>query len=303
MPSARPGRYLAVLICLLSLPLAAAAGSVRFAAGSSPEPYFSVALEDQRVPGGRAGLGLSGPAPLRLDMSLRRTTGLGVLGNIVLDVDGSISTDGGVTAALSGRAAAGPLAFRLNADAASSLAARTGGSAPTRWSVGAGVTWRVERNLLLLVDPVVGRSPEGGLAFVLPVEVQLPRSVGRHDLRLRVEGGFAGPGAAGPYAAAGAGLRIDRGRAPAWEAWLLFGGRGRRVSPGLSLQLREDAGRHTARAALLLEPWRTGTGLFDLQLGWTVRGEKQEAELNVRLLVPPGSVEAEAAVKIPVPGD
>ncbi|HLR47079.1 MAG TPA: hypothetical protein VK092_07960, partial [Deinococcales bacterium] len=255
-------------VLLLAVTCLAAAGTLRLSAGSSPDARFTVEFADQRVAGGRSGLGLRGPSPLELGVHLRRTAGMGLLGNVIVDFDGTISTAGQARAAIAGRATAGPVALRLHGEAASAAglwflrgeqAAASGFLREAGWQVGAGATWRVQRNVLLLADPSFVRGSAGSRLF-LPVEVRLPRTLGDHELRFRLEGSFAGAGSGPRWVAAGAGVRLDRGRAAPWEAWLLAGGRNGMFSPGLSLNVQEKAGPGIIAFALALEPWRAPGG-------------------------------------------
>lgn len=311
----RPGagpRFLPAVRCLLAGFLlllagtAVAAASLQLAAGADTSGHFTAALLDGRIPEGQASIGVRGPDPFLLSVHLRRSAGLGILGNVILDVDGTVSTAGSGRLALALRANAGPVALRLVAEAASQgnlwLIRGDGAALPrlpgSGFSLGAGATWRVERNLLLVADPVFSSGPSGP-RFTLPLEVQLPRHAGGHDLRLKVSGSLS-RGGEGNWAAAGAGLRLNRGRAAPWEAWLLFGGNARSAAPGLSFSVREQVGPAGVAAAFSLEPWLVEGNIVDLKLSAGVPVGERRLDLLFRLQAPEGRLEAGASFTVPL---
>lgn len=261
----------------------AAAGSLDFTVAGGQGPLARVAVSDMPLTDGRGSLGLHWAGAPGLTVHLRRTTTFGPLGNVILDIDAGVDTAGRFTAALAGRGALGPVAVRLRLHAAnsdslpaaraqdSSFAPRPPGRESLLWGVQAGATWRLSRELQLVFEPAWLAGSRGG-ELLLPVELQLPRRVGDHDLRLRVSTMIPlarTPESAGAWSSAGAGLRVDRGRRAAWEIWLLAGGNDRFFSPGLSFAVQEPLAGGDLRASFRLEPWRSDLSVLDVSASWS----------------------------------
>lgn len=304
-----------LLVLLLALLMTSAhAQSTRLTAVHAAGTFqVRFALLDMRIAGGRASLGVHyGTAP-GLALHLRNTTTFGPLGNVIVDLDAAGTIGVGAAASLAARATAGPFALRLRLHAANSdhepqlrepdrsLQPMPIAEGAFTWGVQLGATWRASRELQLLFDPsIVGKG--GGLAVVLPLEVQLQRFVADHDLRLRVSTLVSLSGAAGPvpWSSAGVGLHIDRGRAAAWDAWLLLGGTAERISPGLSFDVLDAVAGGQLRAGVVIETWRSEVDQLRLGIGWT--GEVQDMVLDVyaRASAPTARIEAGASLSWPL---
>ncbi len=289
----RPLRLLLPLLLLLSQP--ALSQSVRLALGGGTAGHVQLALLDQRLPSGRASLGVHYRGGLGVAVHLRNTTTFGPLGNVIVDLDALAEIAAGVDLAASARATAGPFALRLRAHVATAPglprlreddgnfpARPAAGTAPV-WGVQLGATYRASRELQVLFDPSLVAVTDG-LSLLLPLELQLQRFLGDQDLRLQVSTLVpltrAGGGTVA-WSAAGAGIRIDRGRAAAWNAWLLVGGNSRFLSPGFRLGIQDALAGGQLRASLWLEPWRSDLEPLRLRVQWD--GPVSGVELAVHL--------------------
>lgn len=307
-------RFLWTLLLTLLLVQAAAAGSLRFTVLGSVELSGQVALVDFPLTNGRGSIGVHWAGTPGLAVHLRNTTTFGPLGNVIADIDAAGNTAGSFTAALAVRGALGPVSVRLRVHAANSdvlprLRPADGSFAvrpPSRnsllWGVQTGATWRVSRELLVVFEPAF-LAGNRGAELLLPFELQLPRFVGNHDLRLRVSTMVPLSGtesAAGHWSAAGAGLRIDRGRQAAWELWLLLGGNTDFVSPGLSFGVQEALAGGQLRAGFRLEPWRSDLSMLDVEAWWSRSFGDAQLETFLLLGLPGTQITAGLSWTIPL---
>lgn len=302
---------LTVLLTMLFLASPVSAGSLRFTVAGGVTPALQVSLLDFQLTNGRGSVGVHWSGTPGLAVHLRNTTTFGPLGNVVADLDAAVNANGEFTAALAGRGALGPLAIRLrlhagNADglpqlrpADASFARLPAARGSLLWGVQAGATWRLSRELLLTFEPAYLAGSRGG-ELLLPFELQLPRFVGSHDLRLRVSTMVPLTRSADAWSAAGAGLRIDRGRQAAWEVWLSAGGNARLFSPGLSFAVQEQLAGGQLRAGFRLEPWRSDLSVLDLEASWTRAFGSSQLETFLYMGMPATRLTAGLAWAVPV---
>lgn len=290
----------------------AQAGSLVFSVGGSRPYAASLALTDFAVPAGRASLGIWWQQTPGLSVHLRSTTQFGPLGNAIIDADGSLAVDGRYVVQLSARGSLGPVALRLRTWAADSddlPAVRTADSnfaspSPLQGTPAVGVqlgaSWRVSRALTMSLDPSLDlRSGTGTL--VLPLQLQLPRiGGGPHELILSVSTRVPfGPHAPSAWSAAGAGLRIDRGRAAAWQLLLEVGGTDDWFGPGLSFTVQDTVAGGTLLAGLQLVPWHQEAAL-DLSATWNGTVHGVGTEFGFRMRAPAALLSAGVSVSVPL---
>lgn len=307
-----PARLLTALLTAV-IATSAQAGSLVFSVGGS-QPYLAgIALTDFALPAGRASLGIWWQRSPGLSVHLRNTTQFGPLGNVIIDADGSVATDGRYLLRLSARGSLGPVAVRLRGWAADSddlPAVRPpdsnfGQPAPLRGrpalGVQAGASWRVSRALTVSVDPSLDLRAGSG-TLLLPLQLQLPRIAGGpHELILNVTTLVPfGPAAPAVWSAAGAGLRIDRGRAAAWQLLLQLGGNADWFSPGLSFTVQDDLAGGTVQASLQLEPWRQEATQLDLQAAWNGTVHGLGVEIGFHMRAPAALLTAGVSVSVPL---
>ena len=300
-------RLKSLLILLTAVLLAQPAGaqSLRFSVAGPTAFTGQLALVDFPLTNGRGSVGLHFASAPGLSVHLRNTTTFGPLGNVIVDLDAAAAADGRFSAALAARGALGPVAVRLRLHAANTdllplLRSRDGSLAaiaPSResllWGVQAGGTWRLSRELLLVFEPAWIAGSQGG-ALLLPFELQLPRFRDGNDLRLRVSTMLPlGEPAAfnSAWSAAGAGLRIDRGRQAAWDVWLMLGGNAGLLSPGLAFGVQESLAGGLLRVSVRAEPWRSDLPLVDIESVWSRPFGDSVLEASLALGLPaPGLV-------------
>lgn len=291
----------------------AAAQSVSFTAGHAGVPLLQFALKDQQLPGGRASLGVRLLPVPGLDLHLRQTTGFGPLGNVIIDVDAAGSIAGPALFTVAGRASLGPVALRLRPFISSGqeltrlrsadpgFQALPYSSGPPVWGVQLGASWRLSRDLMLVADPALVFGARGS-ALQLPLEVQLRAFAGPHDLRLLVTGLIpftSSEQELTAWSAAGAGLRINRQRAAAWELWLFYGGNGVSQSPGIGFSIQEAVGGGTLLAGLRLEPYRSDLRPLQLHASWDGELDGLDVELRFELTAPEPGLLLSTTVSFP----
>lgn len=299
-----------VMVCLSP----ALAQSLQLTFSAAAEPSLALALLDQRTEAGRASLAVQFLPRPGLALHLRHTTGLGPLGNVIIDADAAGLTAGPAAAALSARAAVGPLALRLRGfvhsaddllllrprDQAFPLLPVSRGH--TVWGFQLGADWRLSRDLLLSADPglILGGR---GAALSLPLQLQLRGLPAPHDLRLLVETMLPLMDARQElraWSAAGAGLRVNRQRAAAWELWLLYGGNGQLQAPGLRFAVQDSLADGTVQAAVRLEPYRSDLAGLSVELGYSATVNDLDLDLLLRLQAPELTLSLTTAFRLPL---
>lgn len=303
----------ALLLALLLLLPAAAARSLHLTGSSAGGPSFSVALLEQRTELGRLSFGARLAADPAAAIQLQTTTGFGPLGNVTIDAAAAASLRGRFSASAAGRGSLGPLALRLRlsalkgdlppllSSAADSVFPQLPAAGDTlTWGVQLGATYRLSREVLAVTDPQLLLSGRDRL-LLLPLELQFPRLIAGHDLRLAVETAVPlGAGTHAHWSAAAAGLRINRQRAAAWELWLHYGGTAYGHSPGLSFTVQESFSAGTLQAELRLEPYRTDLAELALQLSWSGTAADTSYRIVFDLAAPTERLSLSASLTVPV---
>lgn len=302
------------VVALLAAGQYGTAQTLRFTAGVAGAAAFQVAFLDQPTAEGRASLGLEFLPHPGLQLHLRHTTGLGPLGNIIIDVDAAGTIDGPARASLAGRASVGPVALRLRPYVTSGEplprlrpADQSFGPLPYSpglpvWGVQLGASWRLNRDLMLVADPGFMFGGRGA-AVLVPLELQLRALVGSHDLRLLVQTLVplsSSPQQLTAWSAAGAGLRINRQRAAAWELWLLYGGDRESQAAGLRFNVQESVAGGTLLAGFSLEPYRSDLQPLHLQLGWHGPVDGHTLDVQFELSAPGPALSFSTSLNIPL---
>jgi hypothetical protein len=239
--------------------------------------------------------------PLELGLGLRTTLSLGPVGNVVLSGRGDLATDGLFSTRLSGAAVIGAVAVRGRIAAFNTNPGRfdlreafedVRPRLPEPWaggvglSLGAGLTYRLERNIILELDPDLSYLTGQGFGGRLSAALQLRRLVGQDDGRVLLLADLA-PGAVRGYVATGFEYRWRRGLPTASASlWLGYGSLG--LWPGVRLNLSgpvEEGWR--GGLELALEPYRTDA--LPYRATALLQGPAGPGELSLHLLVAPAS--------------
>lgn len=291
-----------VLLALLSTTAWAQTASLGLMVSSdAPKPevaLYNLALGNLRLELRAAGT-VSGP--LELGLGLRTTLSLGPVGNVVLSGRGDLATDGLFSTRLSGAAVIGAVAvrgriaaFNTNPgrfDLREAFEADVRPRLPEPWagrvglSLGAGLTYRLERNIILELDPDLSYLTGQGFGGRLSAALQLRRLVGQDDGRVLLLADLA-PGAERGYVATGFEYRWRRRGLPTASAslWLGYGSLG--LWPGVRLNLSgpvEEGWR--GGLELALEPYRTDA--LPYRATALLQGPAGPGELSLHLLVAP----------------
>lgn len=295
-----------MLLTLLQLTSTAWAQTVSLGLtiGSDP-PKPAVALNDLALGPLRFDLRAAGAVagPLELGLGLRTTLSLGPVGNVVLSGRGDLSTHGLFSSELRGSAVVGAVAVRARLAAFNSnpgqfdlreafvIDARP--RLPESWvggvglSLGAGVTYRLERHIILDIDPDLSYLTGEGFGGRLSAALQLRRLVEQDDGRVLLTANLA-PGAERGYLATGFEYRLNRRGLPAISAslWLGYGSLG--FWPGVRLNLSGPAAEGwQGGLELALEPYRTDA--LPYRATALLRGPAGPGELSLHLLLAPAS--------------
>ena len=178
-----------------------------------------------------------------------RSATLGLLGAVTIELDGAVRTDGHRRLRVGGRGVLGPASVALD------VSARTAG--PERFSVvgvapradgprlpgtvvslAAGVRYRIDRQLLLGLEPAIFGSA-AGIGARLDGTLRLRRWWGDVDA-LAAWHGWYDPVTSGVTAGIGAGVVWAPRRAPEWRAVAWLGIAEGAVLPGLEVAGRAD---------------------------------------------------------------
>jgi len=292
-----------VLLALLSTAAWAQSASLGLTVSSdAPKPevaLYNLALGNLRLDLRAAGA-VSGP--LELGLGLRTTLSLGPVGNVVLSGRSDLATDGQFSTRLHGAAVIGAVAVRgriaaFNTDPGQfdlreAFEADARPRLPEAWaggiglSLGAGLTYRLERNIILELDPDLSYLTGQGFGGRLSAALQLRRLVEQDDGRVLLLADLA-PGAVRGYVATGFEYRWRRGL-PATSAslWLGYGSLG--LWPGVRLNLSGPVEEGwQGRLELALEPYRTDA--LPYRATALLQGPAGPGELSLHLLVAPAS--------------
>jgi hypothetical protein len=248
------------------------------------EPFFT--LSDVEVEGARVEVRVAGlvGAPLEFGYGFRQNTSLGPIGNLVLRGRMDIDTAGafdfgsfgdGVIGSVGARARlevfnANPGRFnpldRFAAGARSTVAPeRLDGR--VGFVVGGGVTYRIDRHLILDADPAFYYLSGTGLGVQLGSSLRLSRLVDSDDGVVLALGSLE-PGASAGFAALGFEYRLNRRELPVMRGavWLGMGSNG--FSPGVRLHVSETRPAQALRysAEVAAEPFRTDIAPYRLNL-------------------------------------
>jgi len=292
-----------VLLALLSTTAWAQTVSLGLMVSSdAPKPevaLYNLALGNLRLDLRAAGAVLG---PLELGLGLRTTLSLGPVGNVVLSGRSDLATDGQFSTRLNGAAVIGAVAVRARLavfntnpgqfDLREAFEADARPRLPEPWaggvglSLGAGVSYRLERNVILELDPDLSYLAGHGFGGRLSATLQLRRLVEQDDGRVLLLADLA-PGAVRGYLATGFEYRWRRGL-PATSAslWLGYGSLG--LWPGVRLNLSGPVEEGwQGRLELALEPYRTDA--LPYRATALLQGPAGPGELSLHLLVAPAS--------------
>ncbi|MDQ3461133.1 MAG: hypothetical protein M3498_17865 [Deinococcota bacterium] len=298
-------RTLIGLALLLALVPLAGAQTLRFGLEAAP-PGLRPLLTASDLDAGWARvtlrLGVTPGRAFEVGAAARRTLTLGPLGNVILDTGADLSTAGEFDLSLQGRGTVATVAARLRLEAFNVGPARferarafaedsrpaypLAGDHPLGLRLAAGFSYRLDRLLVLAVDPELawlsGRGFGGGFGAAL----QFRRLVGQDDGHALVLAGLE-PGTGAGFAAAGFEYRLNRAGWPTLRATALIGGGSLGLKPGLRLELSGAAETLSYSLSLAAEPYRVPGPRFLGSLG--LSHPLGAGTLDLRLLAAPGS--------------
>lgn len=220
--------------------------------GGSAQPLGGyVALTEMRESGLTADLTFgvvsvaSAPWQAMMHASLSRSAAAGLLGAATVQAEGALRTDGNGTVELSGQGVLGPASVRLGVAFASlpPPAFSFSGVAPLATSprvagpavsVDALVRYRIDRNLLAGVEPVIVFAPDG-VAWRMHASLRLRDLVPPFDGSFEVHA-YSAPGGSAWSGAVGTGGIWAPRRAPEWRATLWLGAANGSLRPGIALR-------------------------------------------------------------------
>lgn len=294
-----------VLLTLLYTTASAQTVSLGLTAGSDAALEPAVTIENLALGTLRLDLRAAGAVsgPLELGLGLRTTLSLGPVGNVVLSGRSDLATDGRFSTRLNGAAVIGAVAVRgriaaFNTtpgqfDLREAFEADVRPQLPEPWaggvglSLGAGLTYRLERNIILELDPDLSYLTGQGFGGRLSAALQLRRLVEQDDGRVLLLANLA-PGAVRGYVATGFEYRLNRRGLPTASAslWLGYGSLG--LWPGVRLNLSGPVeGGWRGGLELALEPYREGA--LPYRATALLQGPAGPGELSLHLLVAPAS--------------
>lgn len=239
-------------------------------------PALTLGLDGGRAGSATVDLAVTVADAAQLDFALSENRAFGPLGNVVIELDAALRTDGAAQAELTARGVVGPAALRValaafshDADRFDPLAAVTG-ERPRFRALAAGEagyglrmagSGRLNRSLVLEVDPEV-YLVGGGFATRADLRLRWLRAFADNELRLLLSG-YRAPQASSAHVALGAGLVLGRGRAPDWHFTLSAGLAGDRLLPGGSVELTERlANGHVVSVFAAAEPYRSDLAAY-----------------------------------------
>ena len=246
-------------------------------------------LLDVRVAGSSGGA-------FEFGVGLVSNTPFGPIGNLTLSGRADADTEGRFDLSLQGRGTAGPVAARLRLDAFNALPGRfeparlveserpfvgedAGDAGVFGVWLGAGVSYRLERTLILDLESGGVWLAGEGFGGRLSAELQLRSLVERDDGAVLLAA-YLAPGGAN-YAATGFEYRLNRRDAPLVRGALLLGVGPGGVAPGLRMTLLETSSETHFELVAGLEPYRTDAPPLRIRAGltrdlstsaWTVEG-------------------------------
>lgn len=269
-------------------------GAIRSAGG----PGVAVAVLDMREGDRTADVGL---AALRttpgaweglLAVRIGRSTTLGLVGAATVELTGEVRTDAQAALRLSGQGVLGPVSLRLSATAATAGPElfRITGVAPAdprprvesfAVTLEALARWRIDRNLLLAVDPAVVLAGRGAGAR-LDGSLRLRRLAGDIDGAIGWHA-WLDPESRTLSGALGIAAVFAPRRAPEWNAGLWLGWADGSLAPGATLRGSAALGEGVDVALdLAAEPFRRDVPPY-----------RATAEVRAELGGPEGFVRAE----------
>lgn len=294
------------LVTILLLASTAFAQSVSFGVSLAGQNIkTSLSLADLDAEGVRLSLRFATGvyAPFELGVAARSTTLLGPLGNVVIDGDANVNAlgqfDGFAQVAGTLASVAGLLRLeaynvdpgRFEPARAYSLEARPRYllDGDVGVSLTAGVTYRLERALILVAEPGLTWVSNRGLGARLSSTLQLRGLVERDDGHLLLLAEVEPGGAAG-FVAAGFEYRLNRSDYPLLRAAALLGAGSPGLWPGARLSLGGSVAEVAYNLGLAVEPYRSTGPRY--RGAATLRGPLGSGELGVALFFAPGATGA-----------
>ena len=247
------------------------------------EPFFIVS--DIDADGARLELRVAGllRGPLEFGYGFRQNTSLGPIGNVTLRGRTDIDTGGAFDFIFSGDGVIGPVAARARLGIFNTNPGRFalldlfGDIRPiieperlegqVGFTLGGGVTYRIDRNLILDADPTFYYLTGMGFGFQLSSSLRFSRLVDTDDGVIVGLGGLE-PGGDSGFAAVGFEYRLNRRDLPVVRGSLWLGAGSAGFAPGVRLLVSEtrlaEPLRYSVEAAA--EPFRTDIAPYRLNL-------------------------------------